>query len=315
MSAAFKAMNKKIVFRQLERGDFASLKRLFNSLFVVQHPEAFFLWQSFEYLSPVLIMGAFHGDELIGTFGIQKRTLENGLVCGRANWPAVHSMWQGKSIFSELTRRVMSQFGDLDLIFNFYPVRARGPVENSLGMKMFDTPEMVLSSPGEFENPDVTVSRASANTIFRRIERRKQNMFMFKNTQEYRSWRYARHPVYVYEVIEINTGEYAVIKNFIDPVTKDTYGDIVDIECDHNDREKIKRLILGACWRLRAQGMANLTIWAMPNTKLREVVEEIGFNEGERGKYYFGLKVLNAQHDYLYNFPKWRLQQCDSVKY
>ena len=308
-------MNKKVVFRQLGRGDIPLLTCLFNSLFTVPKPEAFFLWESFEHISPVFIMGAFYGDELIGTFGIQKRTLENGLVCGQAHWPAVNSMWQGKSIFSDLTRIVISQFGELDLVFNFFPARAKGAVEKSLGMKMFDTTEMVLSSPDEFENPGVMISRASAHTTFRRIERRKKNIFMFKNTQEYRSWRYARHPFYVYEIVEVDTGEYAVIKNFIDPVTKDTYGDIVDIECDHSDQEKIKKLILGACWRLRAQGMANLTTWAMPNTKLREVVEEIGFSEGERGKYYFGLKVLNTQHDYLYDFSKWRLQQCDSQKY
>lgn len=308
-------MNDKVVFRQLERNDISLLTRLHNCLFTVPKPEAFFLWESFEYISPVFIMGAFCGDELIGTFGIQKRALESGLVCGQAHWPVVNPMWQGKSIFSKLTRIVMDQFADLDLAFNFFPARAKVPVEKSLGMKMFDTPEMVLSSLDKFENPGVTVSPASANTIFRRFERRHQNIFMFKNTQKYRLWRYARNPFYAYEIAEIDTGEYAIIKNFIDPVTKDTYGDIVDIGCDHSDREKIRKLVLGACWRLKAQGMANITVWAMPNTELREVVEEIGFRESERGKYYFGLKVLKAEHEYLYDFSKWQLQQCDSQKY
>lgn len=308
-------MNKKVVFRQLGRNDIPLITDLFNSLFTVKKPEAFFLWESFEYISPVFIMGAFCGDELIGTFGIQKRTLESGLMCGQAHWPAVNPMWQGKSIFSELTRIVMDQFTDLDLVFNFFPARARVPVEKSLGMKMFDTPEMILSLLDKFENPGVAVSRASANTTFRRFERRRQSIFMFKNTSEYRHWRYARHPFYSYEIIKIDTGEYAVVKNFVNPVTKDTYGDIVDIECDQSDCEKIRKLILGACWRLKAQGMANITLWAMPNTELREVVEKIGFRESGRGKYYFGLKVPKSQHNYLYDFSKWRLQQCDSQKY
>lgn len=125
-------MNNKIVFRQLERNDIPLLMRLFNRLFTVPKSEAFFLWESFEYISPVFIMGAFCGDELIGTFGIQKRALESGLVCGQAHWPAVDPMWQGKSIFSRLTRIVMDQFADLDLVFNFFPAR-REVVDGGLG--------------------------------------------------------------------------------------------------------------------------------------------------------------------------------------
>lgn len=260
-------------------------------------------------------MGAFYGDELIGTFGIQKRTLNNGLVCGQAHWPAIAPEWQGKSIFSELTKIVLARYNDLDVLFNFFPDRAKKAVEKSLDMKMLDTPEMILNSPESFENPGVIVSTAAAKTTFKKHEAEKLDIYAFDNTPVYRLWRYAQHPFYAYDVVSLDSGEYAVVKNFTDPVTRDTYGDIVDIECDHGDRRTMKKLIIGACWHLRAQGMDDITTWAMPDTELREVVEEIGFKKGKQKQYYFGLKVIDSHHDYLYDFSRWRLQQCDSQKY
>jgi hypothetical protein len=249
-------MRGEIVYRELTRDDIPSMTELFNSLFIVQKPVSWFIWQTFEYLSPVLALGAFYEGRLIGTFGIQERTLGNGLVCGQAQWPAVAPEWQNKSIFAELVKMVLARCQDhLDLLFNFFPEKARTAIEKSLDMRMHRINTMLLASPEIIDNPGVVVARASENTVFKQFHRHVNDTIMFSDNQAYRAWRYARNPLYAYDMVQVPSGEYAVVKQFIDPVTKGTYGDIIDIECAHDDREKLRHLIRGACWYLKTQGM------------------------------------------------------------
>lgn len=305
-----------IVYRPIEKGDITSVTALFNSLFLVQKPDAYFTWQIFEYITPVVAMGAFYDGKLIGTFGIQKVTLENGLVCGRAHWPAISPDWQGKGVFYELTRMVVDQYHDLDFLFNFFPEKAKSAIEKSLDMKMHHIPIMVLTSSAKFDNPGVTISRTDEKTIFKRFSPAKAETCSFENTREYQLWRYVGNPVYSYDIVASDSGEYAVVKTFTDPATRDTYGDIVEVQCHPDDRRRINQLVLGACWYLKSRGMASITTWAMPGTVLQEVVEDIGFRQTPGSvPCYFGLKVLEPQYEYLYDFSRWRVQQCDHLKY
>ncbi len=71
---------------------------------------------------------------------------------------------------------------------------------------------------------------------------------------------------------------------------------------------------MGSCWHLKQLGAAKITTWAMQDTSLRRVIEEMGFMESDYATY-FNVKVLNPKYDYLYEFSRWRLRQSDAENY
>ena len=90
-------------FKKLKRKDISRLRNLFNSLFIIQKKNNFFLWQSFNYyLKDFFILGAFKNKDLIGTFGLQKKNDNKFKNIYMAHWPAVDKKYHSKGVFSKL---------------------------------------------------------------------------------------------------------------------------------------------------------------------------------------------------------------------
>jgi len=141
-----------------------------------------------------------------------------------------------------------------------------------------------------------------------------EKLVYFLKSDAYRIWRYKLNPEYEYAYVKLDTGEFAVTKLFRDPVTNVRYGDIVDFECDLQDRKLLRELFLKACVSLKGEGAEAITTWALPLTPLSEVVESMGFTETQPERY-FCLKVMKPGMEHVYDFSRWHLVQADAEIY
>ena len=308
-------MNDDVVFREVTRKDIPALVDLVNSIYDIKKNYDFFVWQCFESVFHVALMGVFQGERLLGFFGIQKRELTNNAVCGQASWLNMSPQIRGKGFFQRLGELAINYFDDLDALFVFANKYAKEPCEHSFGFRTISTIKMMVYTPQE--NSDSCGTKwqpVNLQTSFPEISNKPQDVFMFKAPPKYRLWRYAKNPIYSYYVVSLNSGEYAIAKIFCDPVSGKKYGDIVDFECDLDDRDKLMMLFRGACHFLRKEKAIKVTTWATQGTVLRSVTEEIGFLESGH-ECFFGVKVLNPNYERLYDISGWRLVQADATNY
>lgn len=309
-------MNNMMVLKKLTKRDIPVMVSLINSIYTIKKNYEYFLWHCFETVHSVVTIGCFIDGEFVGMFGVHKKILTNGLTCGQAKSMNVVPQWRGKGYFTKLGEMAFEYFDGLDVMCVFANENARIPCEKAFGMKTIGSIRMIFLATFEnVYNPQgIRCSLINQNTIFGSFGNADKNIVGFKTSQEYRSWRYASNPHYSYYIVEIDEGGYAVVKNFVNPVTNDVYGDIVDIECDTEDAIKLRKIVMGSCWCLKELGATKITIWAMPDTLLRSIVEEMGFRESNYSSY-FNVKVLNPKYDYLYDFSRWLLRQSDAENY
>ncbi|OGL41512.1 MAG: hypothetical protein A3C43_04310 [Candidatus Schekmanbacteria bacterium RIFCSPHIGHO2_02_FULL_38_11] len=308
-------MSDNIIYRRATPEDIPVIYSLLSTMYKIKRPKEFWTWQCFETVIPVVLMCGFCGNELVGIFGIQKRKLTHNLICGQANHLNIAPRWREKGHFTRLGQAAIGNFNDLDVLCIFANKRAKLPCERSFGFKTIGALRiLILDYLADIVNNGTKCESVTKKTVFPEIKKQQDSIIIFQDSQKYRFWRYALNPMYSYSIVTIDTGEFAIIKKFVDPVTKTSYGDIVDFECSLKDSRKLKRLFIGACWHLKELGANKITTWAVPGTMVRKVVEEIGFREGEYESY-FCVKVLKPEFNYIYNFSKWHLRQADATNY
>jgi hypothetical protein len=137
---------------------------------------------------------------------------------------------------------------------------------------------------------------------------------MFEHSNDFRKWRFAQSPVYIYYRVKVPSGEYAIIKLFQDNLQHWCCGDIVDFECELNDTDKLRELFLAAILELQNKGVSNITTWANPYSPLRKLLDSLGFTESGH-KTCFGVTISNHSFDCLYDFKQWHLVQSDATNY
>jgi hypothetical protein len=316
MDKAMLHTEENMVFQQLGASDVNDMESLISKLYTIRRPPEYYAWHCFQGPDPTVVIGLKHQGKLGGVFSIQKRLLNNGLFCGQANHLNIASDWQGKGYFFKLGKKAIRHFDDIEMVCVFANKQARAACESSLGMKTIGViPTMVLdvNKISVDESVTSTCEPINGKTKFPAF-RDSEDILMFKYSSGHRIWRFAKHPMYSYSIVRIDSGEYAVIKKFSDPQTKKSFGDIVDLECPLTNKERLHKVISAASGHLKEQGASMITTWALPNGQVSQVMEDIGFCAGGH-ETYFCVKALKPERDYLYDFSRWHLRQADATNY
>ncbi len=302
-------MLENVNFRLAAESDASQLVDLINSQYSRKKDKPYFYWQYFNSFYPTILMCAFDGTELIGTFGLQKRKLRNGIHVGHAIDLLVSHNWRGRGIFKSLGAKAVSYFNDLDALCVLPNRNGMNACEKAFGWKnLGKINSMSLDKEGFREN----ISPEFSQDIIPSGE--KQDLEMFYYGEETRTWRFKEHSDYEYGYVKMHAGEFAVTKIFTDPGTGMRYGDIVDFECDLNNPGLLRELFLEASCQLKEKKVDMITTWALPHTPLYPVVESLGFIDMPQERY-FCLKVLKYEYEYLYDLSRWHLVQADSEIY
>ncbi len=299
-----KSLYETINFRPAIKSDIPQLVNLMNSQYSRKKCESYFLWQYFNSIYPTVLMCALIDNKVIGMFGLQKRRLDNGAVVGQAIDLLVTTEWRRKGIFKRLGEKALSHFKDLDILCVFPNLNGKNACEKGLGWQTLSKINSMCIRHGYLRNR-IEEFKSTYN---------KNTLYKFSYNKAIRKWRFDRHPEYKYSCVPENSRTFIITKVFIDPINGRLIGDIVDFECDLNDKTTLSELFLKGCLHLKEQDVENITTWALQHTPLREVVESLGFVEMPQERY-FCVKILNKKYEYLYNFSRWHLVQADAEIY
>lgn len=302
-------MNSNILFRPAERSDLPGLVELMNSQYARKKNESYFEWQYFTPYFPTVLMCAFSEEKVIGMFGVQKRLLNNGAIVGQAIDMLVDPAWRGKGIFSQLGCNALEYFENLDAFCVLPNLNGKNAVTKSLGFKNLNQINSMNVLPDELKSVEnITVFENSSSNF-------DLNSFCkFDWNETNRNWRFQKNPVYKYERVYLPSGEFAVIKIFVDPMTQKRYGDVVDFDCSFSDSYKLLKLFFKTSQQLAAYQVESITTWALLHTILYQVLKLMGFTDTKQERF-FCVKVINPDFNRLYDFTEWHLVQADAEIY
>ena len=301
-------MSEDVSYRSARQSDIPQLVSLINSQYIRKKTGDYFDWQYFHSCYPTVLMCAFRNDALIGTFGLQKRMLQNGAIVGQAIDLLVAPRWRGKGTFKELGQRAVEFFKDLDVLCVLPNVNGKIATEKSLDWKAIGKINSMcknVSNMNEYREPRKSDhSTVSVHEDFMR----------FAYNATIRQWRFEKNPIYKYDYVRLDSASFAATKLFEDALTHKRYGDIVDFECPLYDRDKLTDLFRAASMHFQQQHVEIVTTWALPQTPLSDIIKSLGFTELPQERY-FCVKVLKPEYEYLYDFSRWHLVQADAEVY
>ncbi len=301
-------MQGEIVYRLARRSDVSELTKLINAQYARKKTEAYFIWQYFESCYPTVMMCAYDGNSLVGVFGLQKRMLHNGAIAGQAIDLLVAPDWRGKGIFKELGLRTFRSFPDLDVLCVLPNTNGKMAVEQSFGWTTIGKINSMCKPASQATDSTASSGLSDSNTPVNK------DIVRFDYDTTIRKWRFDQNPIYQYEYVKLDNSSFTVTKIFHDPVTQRRHGDIVDFQCPGNEVKTLTELFRIAYLRLLEQKVESVTTWALPGTTLASAVNDLGFTELQRERY-FCINVLNTNHEYLYDFSRWHLVQADAEVY
>jgi len=303
------------IIRSAMRADIQKIISLVNPLYNYHRDERFFIWQCFENIRPSILLVAKENRDVVGMYGIQRVQTTNGFSGGQVSWINIAKHKRGCGLFTEMATRAQSYFPDLDFVFIFANRDAVHACKKSLGMTFIGTlNRLILKNPAFAPPIESQIEIIQTDTIF--DEATHQDGFVsFRREESYRRWRYAESTEYQYFKLTVATGEYVIIKLFQKVNSQEpVVGDIVDFECDLLDTRQLKRLFQAACFQLNRMNVAAVSTWAVPETPLRRVLQELGFSESSQDSY-FGIKALGNNCSDLFYFNSWHLVQSDATNY
>lgn len=295
-------MFDRLTFRPAINSDALQFVEVMNKQYARKKTVDYFYWQYIYPYEPTVLMCAFEANQMCGMFGLKKRKLNNGVIVGQAIDMLIIPDWREKGLFSELADHAVQYFGrEFDILCVLANATGNYAVQRSLGWYHVGTIKTLFFKGSGNMFSALLVDESLKDNHVR---------FYFERDQNYRQWRYDRHPEYSYKAVGVeNTITWTKI--FVDPVTNTKYGDIVDVMIPNASARRLHDVLYVACEYLQLQGVEFITTWAMPGTLLRNVTESIGFEEMNQERY-FCIKVLNPEYEYLSDFSKWYLVQADS---
>ncbi len=303
-----------VIFREATKKNIPQIASLIGSIWGTSKTEEYFLWLVFESVPPATIMCGFSKDKLIGMFILHKLTLSNGLNCGYASGFVIDNNWRGRGHFATLGNLAIDCFPEIDAVFSIPNVSGRFALEKSLGFKTLGRiATLTLPLTEKISCQGTKCEVITGKTNFKSFVANSGNILRFDHSESYRSWRYVFHKMRSFSKVFLSSGEYAVVSLYADSKKKILYGDIADIECALGDGEKLRKLILGACWHLKEQGTEAFTIWTVPNSVIHKIASEIGFIQDHQSRF-FCAKVLKPAYEDIYNYSKWDLVQSDAIR-
>lgn len=299
-------INSTINIRPARADDAKPFTELMNKQYRRKKKEEYFYWQFMNPSIPTRLFVAYENDLFAGSYGIQVHTLSDSVLCGFTIDLLIREEYRNRALlvlFEEEARKFAMVKGAqvMTSLPNFDGMRAHKGLRTWKHIGTVKTYTLLKAeAAGDKELPE---QRTPA-----------EKLVYFSKSDAYRIWRYKLNPEYEYTYIKLDTGEFAVTKLFKDPVTNVRYGDIVDFECDLQDRTLLRVLFLKACIFLKNDGVEAITTWALPHTPLSAVVKSLGFIETQPERY-FCFKAMKPEIEHAYDFSSWHLVQADAEIY
>jgi GNAT superfamily N-acetyltransferase len=280
-----------------------------NQQYARRKTTEYFDWQFFQ-LENAKYLSAFKEQTLIGGYGVQiynQNAATLPTICKSMDW-IVDLKFRNRGLALLLINEVetWATAAGVDVIATFTNRNAWKAL-TSTGYCGFKVDSMTF-------NPVQVKQDIKADHFTEKKTSKNEICTWFHKSQTWRYWRYDQHPDYKYDHIILETGEFAVTKIFIDPITSVSYGDIVDFECSLADQDKLGTLFQKACQHLTIQGIEEITTWALPHTLLYNILLANGFY-AKPAERYFCIKILNPEFEYLNQLHNWHLVQSDSEIY
>jgi GNAT superfamily N-acetyltransferase len=151
-----------------------------------------------------------------------------------------------------------------------------------------------------------------------KFEAKHPELVMVRRRSGYLNWRFAENPRYRYDQFRVTRqGEpfgYLVLKIFRDPVSGDSFGDIVDVLWALEDQAALREMLEFALGHFAEAGVGQSCVWLQTNTVLDEVGRETGFVETSQ-KRHLVCKVLKDEFRWVADARRWFITMADSEVY
>lgn len=262
-----------------------------------------FEWQFFNSFYPTVCVAAEDGGQIIGMFGLQRRTLNNGTPIGHLIDLLVDKNWQGQGIFKTMGQIALNHWKDIEVFTVLANLSGKIACEKALGIQTIaKIDDWVLKNPLRFRSAGVSKLQSQPSHV------------RYRTSQPYFRWRFGANPIYTYSKIAVSGCGFLYTKKFTDPVTKESFMDIVDYRLNQSSTESLVTLWGKSVEQLIGQGEKNISAWALPHTPLAKALKLMGFEALPRERY-FCVKTRGLRLKRLLDITSWDLVQADAEIY
>ena len=307
-------MSWHLSIRKAEIKDLPKIQQLINACATPHKSLDYLRWWNFGSLIPTVTFCAIGEDIFVGMFMVYKRKLTNGLKCGVLMGLGILESWRGKGLLKILGQEAMNYFRDIDLFVCLPNQNGRKALEKNLNFQTIGSVNTMVIDIDRLnvQKNHYVREQLTPETVFYNYDSVTEGIFMFRCDNEFRKWRFSDHPRYSYQSIRMENDDFLIVNIYTDEISGIRYGDIVDFELSFFGMDQIRKMINCACISLK-NDVDQLTIQAIPNSRLYGFVKEIGFYENGIG-HNFCLKVTNSQNDHLCSAPNWLIKWSDYMR-
>ena len=152
------------------------------------------------------------------------------------------------------------------------------------------------------------------DTLWRAMRKRTPDVVGIDRSRDYLAWRFRKNPLHRYDwIVPVDRdapAAAAATKVWVDPVTNERVGDVVELVA--LDPSGAMETLLAACRHLRSQSVSRMTLWA-PRTVSESALAGCGFEPDPALARSLQVRSL-AQRPRI-DFSKWFLTQSDTDLY
>ena len=309
-------------FRLAENND-ADAKtfcELSNSLYARPVNNDYYMWQFFACPFPSLLnIAVDENDKLVGSYGLHVQDTQQAKVA----WVLdimVSPAFQRQGVFRKLVDFGFENLKEQDAaaIVVMANEKAERACVNGLGWTHINTFLTFFAKPEKAENKFILEYEKAKD--FSACSQIKYNSGLISNarTTAYQNWRFIENARYSYDVfVAYKNGSpfgCIVLKIFRDPVSKNAFGDIVDIIWVEDDKEALADMLRFSLAHFQYRNVGNAAMWLQTNTALDDVGVQIGFKQSGQKRFFCG-KALKEDFKHLEDKKIWFINMSDSEVY
>lgn len=294
--------------------DIPKIKPLINAYSSPYKSLDFLRWFQFGTQIPTITFCAEDGGDLVGMFMVYKRKLNNGLKCGVLMGLIVIEKWRGTGLFKELGENAMNYFKDLDMFCCLTNMRGEHVLEKNFNFRTIsriNTMYLDISGVNDCQHSYIN-KKITPDTRFNSFKSDIEEINMFLADDKFRQWRFTSHPRYSYNMLQMDSKEFAITNIYVDDKKEIRYCDIVDFELLALEKDRLIELIKCVCLSLQ-KDVNLITVQSTPNSLLYNILKEIGFAESNTN-HYFSLKVKDSHNEHLYKAENWAVKWGDYLR-
>jgi hypothetical protein len=299
-------MNSQINIRQAKTSDIVQLVDLMNDQYGIKKNAAYFEWQFFNSPLTTGLSIAEIDDKIIGMFGLQIKSLNDGHKIGQLIDLLIDQDHRGMGIFKLLYENTLRSFDDLCALMVLSNQSGMNACVKKLDMTVLaKIDDLTLEIDAKSGKKDTPETKNNAKNDL--------DLVNLSKTDAWKEWRFQKNPIYKYEEISLRNGSFMTVKIFSDQFNGVKIGDIVDLEL-REDIDDFSELLDRSIGFFQSQNISHINTWALPHTRLFEILRIFGFVSKPRERY-FCLKTFDKKFDYLLDINQWQLAQADAEIY